>query len=291
LIVGASGQVGSQIASVLGSDCVLASSRPHGRPNWLRLDLATIAPEEANDLIRVHQLKAIYCVGGMTDVEACESDPDTAVQVNCTGPAALAAAAANRGIPFVYFSTEYIFDGKMGPYTEEAFANPICAYGQSKWLGELAVSRTHPHPLIIRTTVVYGQDPGQKNFLYSLRRALIAGRKFHAPIDQISTPTYNRDLAEAVVKLLNAGTSGVFHVCGPERMSRWEFAIRAANIMGLDTGNITGVPTSELRQQARRPLLAGLSIDKLRSIGNIQMRNLEESIGHWASSPRFEETL
>jgi dTDP-4-dehydrorhamnose reductase len=285
LIVGASGQVGAQIFSVLGPERAAAASREAERPGWLQLDLAVLAMEPIRAANAIAELRAcaVFCVGGMTDVERCEREPEMAMKVNCDGPAVLAGAAARHGAPFVYFSTEYVFDGKNGPYAEDAPPSPISVYGQSKWMGERAVLKAHPSALIIRTTVVYGPDPKSRNFLYSLRRAIQSGRTMRVANDQISTPTYNRDLARTTIALVEAQAHGVWHVCGPERLSRFEFALRAAHVMGLDPSRIVGVPTSELGQVAPRPLDAGLSIEKLHRLPSLpSMRGTEEAIREWA---------
>jgi dTDP-4-dehydrorhamnose reductase len=137
-------------------------------------------------------------------------------------------------------------------------------YGRSKWEGEQAVLAACPHALVLRTTVVYGQDLGQKNYVYSLMRQLSAGHAMRVAQDQVSTPTYNRDLAAAAVALVERGASGIYHVCGPERMDRLAFARSVADLLLLDAGLLEGVPTAELGQKAARPLNAGLAIDKLR---------------------------
>jgi dTDP-4-dehydrorhamnose reductase len=289
LIVGISGQVGSQIASLLGPGRVVGTTRnPSELPHRIPADLALLAgrKDDARELIEHSEADAVYCAGGMTDVERCECEPELAIRTNCHGPATLAAAAASRNLPFVYFSTEYVFDGNNGPYAEDAPANPMSAYGKSKWMGEVAVREAHPNPLIIRTTVVYGPDPGGRNFLYSLRRAANAGKPFHVPADQISTPTYNRDLAAAATGLVAGGASGVFHVAGPDRISRLDLANRAARAMAFSTSYIVGVTTLDLGQRARRPLNAGLSTGKLRlSLPNQRMRGVEESILAWTTQP------
>jgi dTDP-4-dehydrorhamnose reductase len=282
LVVGAFGQVGAQIVRALGPNCSTSSSRKGDAPGTVQLDLALLTAESARALLAEHAPDAVYCVGGMTDVERCESESSLAMRVNCDGPAHLSAAAAARNLPFVYFSTEYIFNGLSGPYHEDDVPDPINAYGNSKLQGEIEVLNAHPSPLILRTTVVYGPDPGEKNFLYSLRRTLQAGRPLRVPYDQISTPTFNRDLAANAVALVRAGVTGVFHVCGPERMSRLELAQRAAQFMGFSDAAISGVPTSELGQSARRPLSAGLVSGKLRTIdAHVPMRALDDSMRDW----------
>jgi dTDP-4-dehydrorhamnose reductase len=257
----------------------VASRKPNSDVE-LHLDLASIATKaDADRVLGEHSLDAIYCIAGMTNVDGCEETPELAYHTNCRGPEMLARVASGRGIPFVYFSTEYIFDGMDGPYREEAQSNPLSAYGRSKWEGELAVLAACSHALVLRTTVVYGQDFGQKNYVYSLMRALVAGNAIRVPQDQISTPTYNRDLAIATVALVHRGATGIFHACGPERMDRYEFARSVAAYLSLDGSLLSRVPTSLLGQKAPRPLSAGLCIDKLRRLHpDLRMRSLADGL-------------
>jgi dTDP-4-dehydrorhamnose reductase len=281
LVVGASGQVGRQLVAALGRGRCVTTGRSGRFPGDIQLDLEKVGDrrELAALALREAMVDSVYCPAGMTNVERCEAEADLALRINCVGPAVLAEACARLDLPFVYFSTEYIFDGAAGPYCEADRAKPLSAYGQSKWRGEEEILKVHPHALILRTTVVYGPDPGGRNFLCSLRQALRDGRPFPVAADQISTPTYNRDLAHAAVSLMEAGAAGVFHVCGPERVSRLEFARRAAELMGLDPSPIRGVPTSALQQRASRPLNAGLSTQKLKlHFPLVRMRSLEQSI-------------
>jgi dTDP-4-dehydrorhamnose reductase len=280
LLIGASGQLGAQMLHLLGAGRCLVTSRRPTSPGQIPLDLATLAtPADAERVLAPYSLDTIYCVAGMTNVEGCEDVPEIAHNTNCRGPEMLAHVATARDIPFVYFSTEYVFDGTSGPYHEDDPTNPLSVYGKSKWQGELAVLTACPHALILRTTVVYGQDFGEKNFVYSLMRSLAAGKPMRVPQDQISTPTYNRDLAAATVALATGGVSGIFHACGPERMDRIQFAHAVATFLSLDTALITGVPTSALGQKAPRPLSAGLSIDKLRRLHpELTMRPLAEAL-------------
>jgi dTDP-4-dehydrorhamnose reductase len=284
-VVGASGQVGNQLLRILPSASVVPTSRRADKAGWPALDLETVSASEAEEMVCRLEIATIYCVGGMTNVDACESGFELARRVNCDGPAILAAAAEKRGVRFVYFSTDYVFSGQNGPYGEDTPGDPICAYGKSKWLGERAVQDAHPAALVIRTTGVYGPDPNARNFLYSLRKALMGTKPFRVPDDQISTPTYNLDLAAAVVALAESGAQGVFHVTGPNFVSRLEFARRAAAVMGLDPANLSGVSTAELAQIAARPLRAGLLTGKLAAyLPQVRMRGIEDGVSHWMGS-------
>jgi dTDP-4-dehydrorhamnose reductase len=282
LIVGASGQVGTQMLSSLGPHKALATSRV-AHDGWLQLDLAELSPyDKTIAILDPYQLDAIYCVGGMTNVDGCESEPDLAHRTNARGPGVLAAYARTRNLPFVYFSTEYLFDGSKnnaGPYPEDAQPHPLNIYGQSKLDGEHEVLSAHPDALVLRTTVVYGADPRQKNYIYALMRNLSAGITMRVPEDQVSTPTYNRDLVRTTLGLVEAKASGIFHVCGPELMGRLAFARQVAATLGLDETLLQGVSTQTLNQPASRPLAAGLATSKLTTTyPKLRMRSLAESL-------------
>ena len=287
LVVGATGQVGAQMMKMLavsrGPGYALPSSSGQPVPDgFLSLDLATLDEVGAERLLSSYCLDSVYCVAGMTDVERCEDSSDLAWRTNARGPAVLAAHAQQRGVPFLCYSTEYVFDGDPqhpGPYTETDPARPLSVYGRSKLEGEHAVLAAHPGALVLRTTVVYGPDERGKNYVYSLMRHLGAGRRMRVPSDQVSTPTYNRDLVRTSVGMMEAGASGIYHVCGPELLSRMEFALRIAAALGLDEDLLDPVPTCDLGQRAARPLAAGMAIGKLeREFPALRMRTLEEAL-------------
>lgn len=273
LIVGASGQVGSALYGALarrGHDGVLMCSSRERRQGWLRLDLEELANLHAGPVF-LDELTPdlILCTGGVTFVDGCEKDPETCRKANALGPAVLAAYARNKGAPFVFFSTDYVFDGSAeqpGPYGEDAPTAPLSVYGRTKLEGEQLVLEAHPGALIVRTTVVYGSDAAGKNFLYTLLRYPSLGQRVRVPADQISTPTYNRDLAEATLALAEAGVTGVVHVAGPELMDRMQFAREVAEVFGLDTGLIDPVSTASLGQAAARPLHSGLKTRRLEEL-------------------------
>ena len=286
LIVGASGQVGRLLAQTIsgrdGEHSVLRTSRTP-KPGWLTLNLASLtSPEDLIRLLDHTPLSAIYCVGGMTYVDGCEADPDLARRTNALGPELLSRYAAQRGLPFVYYSTEYVFAGRQdspGPYLESDIPSPLNVYGSSKLEGEQRVLAANALALVLRTTVVYGPDAQAKNFLYTVQRTLEQGRHLEVPEDQISTPTYNMDLVNATNALVGNGASGIFHVTGPELMSRLDFGIQVARSLDLDETLLHGVLTNDLHQPAKRPLAAGLSINKLRSLyPGVVMRPVAEAL-------------
>ncbi len=292
LIVGASGQVGAECCRALTSRGVtplMSTSQTTSAHGFVTLDLARIlGVEEVAAVLEPTRPDLILCAGAMTFVDGCEADPERASRVNTYGPSALAAYAHAHRIPFVYFSSDYVFDGtpeRPGPYTENAPARPLNVYGRTKLQGEQAVLRVHPGALVVRTSWVYGPDAAGKNFISSMVRQLRAGQAVRVPSDQISTPTFNRDLAQVTLQLAAAGAGGVVHVTGPEMMSRLELAHAVARFFRLDAGLLQGVPTRDLGQTALRPLLSGLLSHRLQGIlPKAGLRPLQEGLEETAAS-------
>jgi dTDP-4-dehydrorhamnose reductase len=215
---------------------------------------------------------AVFFAAAYTHVDGCEADPARAFAVNRDAPAAAAREAARRRTPFVVYSTEYVFDGIAEPYAEDAAPRPLSVYGRSKLECEQAVLAAHPDALVIRTSVLYGIDRQQKNFVYQTVRRARARERMKVPNDQRSSPTYVEDLATASIALVGKREHGVLHVAGPEILDRARFAQAICEAFGFDPGLVDPVPTAALAQPTPRPLAAGLSIDRARSLG-IMMRD------------------
>ncbi len=286
LVLGATGQLGAALCRQLGPAAIPAARRPPS-PDWVTLDLNSLT-ESPDELVVRLRLTAIICSAGATDVERCQTDPDWADAANHLGPLALARAAAHARIPFVFYSTDYVFPGtpeNPGPYREDAPTHPLSIYGGTKREGEFEILNTHPGALVLRTTTVYGPDPQGKNFLYTLRRLLTSGQTMRVPTDQLATPTYNEDLAAATLALLRGGDSGLFHAAGPEMLARIDFARLACRILSLDESLLVPLTTPELHQRAARPLIAGLDSTKLTTtLGRQFFRAPEQGIRDWQST-------
>jgi dTDP-4-dehydrorhamnose reductase len=289
LIIGGGGLVGSALMEVLGADLCQSTYSERAAGEAIPFSLSRVADDAslAERLFDLTQPDVIYITAGMTYVDGCETQVREAYRINGDAPAVIATVARARGIRTVYYSTEYVFDGVAGPHAESDSPQPLCVYGKSKLAGEEALLDVDPGALIIRTTVVYGPEVRGKNFAYQVARKLSAGARMTVPDDQVSTPTYSRDLAAAAVELVEYGATGVFHVVGDERMDRAAFARQIASLTDLDASLIDGAPTETLQQQARRPLNAGLSTARLREIlPDFKTRSIADAIRHWREHPR-----
>lgn len=229
--------------------------------------------------LRSHSPDVVFFPAGFTWVDGCERDRDKARGANLDQPLNLAKVVADLGARFVYYSTDYVFDGTDGPYDEAAEPNPLSVYGQAKLDAEEALhSILGDDLLILRTAWVFGPERQGKNFAYQLVRTLKAGKPLTVPSDQISSPSYGPDVAEASVRLVSAGRFGLYHVAGPEVMSRPEFARGIARAFGLDPVVIGVKSTEELGQGAPRPLSGGLLAPKLAAEFPGLMRPLEQAL-------------
>jgi len=286
LVLGASGQVGRSAAAALtaGGFEVTGTFASRPAPGLVRLDVLDDGAIRA--LLRA--LRPAVCVlsSALTHVDRCEDQPALAEALNGRAPGVIAEACRDVGARVLYLSTEYVFDGTAGPYREEDPVSPPCVYGATKLAGERRVLGASAANLVLRTTVVFSHDPAGKNFVMQLRERLGAGERMRVPVDQISSPTYASDLGAAIAALAERPeVQGVLNVVGPDVVDRGAFAARVARALGLDERLIDPVTTASLGQRARRPLRAGLRLDRLRSLG-IAMRGVDAALAELAIRAR-----
>ena len=257
LVIGASGLVGGALLRALGDDAIGTYHRREVT-GLRRLD-ACDREAVARTIAEVDP-EVVFFPAAQANVDWCETHPDEAYAANVVPALSALDAAGAHGARFVYFSSEYVFDGAAGPYAEDDPVRPLNVYGRQKREVEervLAADET-----LVRTTTVFGVElPPGKNFVLRLLASLRVGESVRVPNDQISTPTWADELARAAVAI--ALERGIWHVAGPDLLARDEFAHRVARAFALAESLIVPVPTSALRQTAARPLRAGLRTEKL----------------------------
>lgn len=284
VVVGGSGQIGSWLLTVLaerGHEAI-GTYATVAYPGLTQLDSRA---DGAREWIRTQRADVVFYPAGFTWVDGCEQDPARAYAENAEQPLALATAAVEAGARFVTYSTDYVFDGESGPYSEQAEPRPLNAYGRAKLAAEAAMlKRFGDAVLIARTCWVYGPERQGKNFAYQVGRALSQGKPLLCPLDQYGNPSYGPDVARATVQLVERGVSGLIHVAGPEWMDRVSFARGIAIGLGLDAGLVEGRATEELNQGARRPLRGGLKSERLLTILTGAMRGLRAGMSAFVES-------
>jgi len=264
IVFGAYGLVGG---------CLMDELHRLGLPAWGvdKLEYPGLIQMDVCDRRQVCQLleekapRLVFIPAAITNVDYCEQNPELTYQTNVLALCDAILSSRVVGAKVIFFSSDYIFDGKSGPYAEDHPANPLCAYGIQKLIAEHFLSTHIEDYLVIRTTAVYGWEQAGKNFAVRLIERLSSGQHMRAPADQVTTPTYAPALAEATCRLALEGWRGVFNVVGTSLVSRYEFACDVAQAFDLDAALIEPVTTDALQQIARRPLKGGLKTDTLSS--------------------------
>lgn len=221
----------------------------------------------------------IHCAA-YTAVDRAESEPEAARLLNVEGTRNVARASRERGALMVTFGTDYIFDGTSGrPYREEDPANPLSVYGKTKWAAEEALREEGGGHLLVRTQWLFG--PAGKNFIRTILERARRGETLRVASDQVGCPTFSRDLAGAVRKLLEAGARGTVHFSGAGETSWFDLARHVLTRCGLPTGALFAAKTRELPYPAPRPAYGVLSKEKYRAITGASPRPWEEAVGEY----------
>jgi dTDP-4-dehydrorhamnose reductase len=236
-------------------------------------------PDTVDDEMDALQPAVVVMAAAYTHVDGCENDPARSYAVNVEGVRNVARAAARHAARLVFLSSDYVFDGTRGPHHVDEQPAPLNVYGLHKLEAEHTVARETPSYAIIRSCNIYGYDADGKNFVMAVYRSGIERRAMRVPIDQWGNPTYADDLIDAIERAARLGESGVFHVAGPDYVDRLTWARRTAAAFGIDAGFIEGVPTSELRQAAERPLHAGLDSSASLARLGVRPRTLDAGLG------------
>ena len=227
----------------------------------IRLDVTDTM--RLKDLIVKERPEVVYHIAAYGDVDGCERDRRKAWKINVEATVALAEASELVNAFVVYLSTDYVFDGERGMYREDEPPCPVNYYGLTKLMGEVAVMSRCSRWAVVRASSIYGLGPGRKNFAKFLIEKLSKGEPVKALVDQYTSPSNSRLLAEALLEIGEYAKTGVFHIVG-ERMSRYEFATRLAETLGFDKSLIGEARMSDFKWFAKRPRDSSLSYEYTR---------------------------
>ena len=201
----------------------------------------------------------IVNTAAFTNVDKSETEKETAWKINVNGVENISLYSWTVDAHLIHFSTDYIFDGKNGPYTENDKPNPIGYYGRTKLASENSIKTSGTRFTIIRTNILYGPAKyGRPDFVRWAVDSLRDGKTIKIVTDQIGNPTYVDDLVAAISAIVEFKKKGIYNIGGPEFLSRFDFTQRIATFFNLDKNLIKPILTKELNQPAPRPLKSGL---------------------------------
>ncbi len=242
LVTGAAGRLGSRLVETLSQHTVIGADLPE-------FDIADWSAARA--FVKEVQPELILHPAAWTDVDGCARDPEAAIRINGLGAQNMALAAAEVGAPILYVSSNEVFDGRSSrPYREYDTTAPINPYGYSKWVGEQAVMRVNPRHYIVRTAWLFAH--GGKNFIQSILGAAAAGKPLRVVINEVASPTYNDDLADAIARLIETERFGIYHFVNAGACSRCEMARYVLDRAGYGETPIQPI-TSQMWQRPSTP--------------------------------------
>jgi len=266
LLTGVTGQLGQELQRVL---VPLGNVVATGRKE---IDLSQSAG--IRQIIREAKPDVIVNAAAYTAVDKAETETELAQSINAVAPLIIAEEAQRLRASIVHISTDYVFDGqKNTPYTEEDTPNPLSVYGQSKLVGEEGIRQTCDRHIILRTAWVYGTY-GKSNFVKTMLRLGAEREEIRVVADQIGTPTWTRNLAEAITQLLpkfGPEITGTYHFTNSGVASWYDFAIaifEEAKQLGfpLKVQRLVPITTVEYPTRAHRPAYSVLSWKKVSSV-------------------------
>jgi dTDP-4-dehydrorhamnose reductase len=280
-IIGGNGQLGSDLRRALADQNV--SLVP-----FVHRELDVTNSTQVDQVLGSIQPEVVISTAAYHKVEECEQQPALSFAVNAIGPRNLALACRRNRTVLVHFSTDYVFDGaRTQPYTETDLPHPLNVYGVSKLAGEEMVALTWERHFVIRTCGLYGVAGSSGkggNFVETMLRKAAEGAPLRVVNDQVLTPTFTGDLADAVAKLIRTEAYGLYHISAEGQCSWYEFARKIFELEDLKV-KLTPVSTREFPSPVRRPAYSVLSKEKLKRLG-ITMARWEEGLARYLAARR-----
>jgi dTDP-4-dehydrorhamnose reductase len=221
----------------------------------------------------------IIHTAAFTNVDLSEKLREDAWKINVKGVEYIAEAARAIDAHIIHISTDYVFDGKNGPYDENATPDPVGYYGRTKLASENTLKISGTFFTILRTNVLYGIAPNSRpDFVRWVINSLSKNENIRIVKDQINNPTFIDDLVQGINKIIEFRKTGVYNIGGKEFLSRYDFTLRIADYFSLNKRLISPITTEELKQPARRPLKSGLLILKAETELGYKPHTITESL-------------
>ena len=263
------------IATSLGVNRNTNISKKH----YAEMDICD--PYQISNTLDLFKPTHVIHTAAITNVDYCELNPDQCQNTNVSASSHIWEACKERNIHFQFLSTDFVFDGKSGNYSEIDTVNPLSIYAQSKVDSENnLIQSLNKNWSIVRTIIVYGQglNLSRSNVICWAKEALSKNQEMSIVDDQFRAPTWADDLAWACLRICELNKKGIFHISGPETMSIFEIVSRVATHYDLSTGSIKKTSSNALSQPAKRPPITGFNLNKSKKELGYKPKTLEETL-------------
>ena len=276
LVTGAYGQLGNEVR-------ILSANYPEYNFMFTDVDSLDICDkDELIDFVTGNDIRYIINCAAYTAVDKAEDDAELCEKINATAVKNLGLAAAEAGAGIIHVSTDYVFDGtSCRPYTEDMPTKPCSVYGKTKLKGEKNLLKACPNAIIIRTAWLY--SPFGNNFVKTMIKLGSERESLNVIFDQVGTPTYALDLADAILKAMDQtidtdhDKGGVYHFSNEGVCSWYDFTIKIHELAGIKTCKVNPIETKDYPTKAARPHYSVLNKTKIKQAFNI-------TIPHWEAS-------
>ncbi len=286
LVTGSNGLLGQKLSALLLEKGIpflatgVGENRNPSLPSDLYRTMDVTSKPSIHDVFHDFQPTHVIHGAAMTNVDACETDREGCWTLNVTATELLVEICSDKNIHLTHVSTDFIFDGKNGPYREEDQPNPLSFYGESKLKAEEVVKAGSMPHAILRTVLVYGITPhmSRSNIVLWAKGALEKGQTISVVNDQFRTPTLAEDLAMGCYLAATKHAQGIYNISGKDFMSIFQLVERVAKYFQLSTENVVQVSSSTLNQAAQRPPITGFILDKAAAELGYAPHSFEEGI-------------
>jgi dTDP-4-dehydrorhamnose reductase len=290
LITGANGLLGQELVSRMSSLPVydVLATGLDARPRftgascgYTRLDITDA--EAVQRLFQDFTPDVVVNCAAMTKVDACEEAREACWRINSDAVETLARSSRQHGSRLIQVSTDFVFDGREGPYAESARPNPVNYYGRSKQASENAARLAGvDNWAVARTVLVFGtsENASRSNIALWVINELSQGREIRVVTDQFRTPTYAPDLADGIERMIRYGKSGLYHLSGREYLSVFDFARLIAQTFDLDESLVLPTDSTSFTQPAARPPKTGFIVLKAETELGYRPRSLTAALAH-----------
>ena len=286
LVTGANGLLGQALVERLMDEEVEVTAT--ARDDTLRADadcdyrpMDVTDPDAVTTTFEAVEPDVVVNCAAMSDVAACDTDRNRAWATNARAVKRLAKRCNERRAHLIQVSTDFVFDGKRGPYDEQARPDPVNYYGRTKLAAENALREVGvPDWTLVRTVLLYGTgtDLSRTNIVQWMIEELAAGEPIHVVTDQHRTPTYVPDLADGIARVIDRDATGIYHMSGREMVTIHELAETVADVFGFDPSLVDPVPSSYFDDAVERPKKTGFLILKAESELGYSPRSLEAGL-------------
>ena len=277
LVTGAYGQLGNEVR-------ILSANYPEYNFMFTDVDSLDICDkDELIDFVTGNDIRYIINCAAYTAVDKAEDDTELCEKINATAVKNLGIAAAEAGAGIIHVSTDYVFDGtSCRPYTEDMPTKPCSVYGKTKLKGEKNLLKVCPNAIVIRTAWLY--SPFGNNFVKTMIKLGSERESLNVIFDQVGTPTYAEDLADAILKAMNQtidtdhDKGGVYHFSNEGVCSWYDFTLKIHEIAGIKTCKVNPIETKDYPTKAARPHYSVLNKTKIKQAFNITIPHWEVSL-------------